>query len=308
MKSKTLQSNILLLLAAIIWGFAFVAQRVGAQYISPFTFNAVRFALGSFALVPLIILFDKKAKRNQPHENYDAENNIKALLKSGCIMGTVLFIAATFQQIGIFYTTAGKTAFITGLYIVLVPFIGVFLKHHIHKFTWLGALLATVGLFLLTMVETLSISFGDLLVLIGAFFFAVHILCIDYFSKILNVIKLSCIQFSTCSILSFVAALALETFSIEALSQGVLAILYSGLFSVGIAYTLQVVGQQHAQPAHAAIILSLEVVFGFIGGWLILHERLGVQGIIGGMLMLAGMLTTQIPIMRKTTESENIKT
>lgn len=299
MQSNTLRSNLLLLLAAIIWGFAFVAQRIGAQYIGSFTFNSIRFALGSLSLLPFIIILDHKARKQQTKEVYIVKNNFKALLKSGCLLGSVLFFAATFQQIGMVYTTAGKAAFITGLYIVIVPFLGLFLKHHIHKSTWAGAILATIGLFLLTMVESSSISFGDLLELIGAFFFAVHILCIDHYSKKLNVIKLSCIQFLICSFLSLLIALVIETFSSEAIAQGIIAILYSGICSVGIAYTLQVVGQQHAQPSHAAIILSLEVVFGVFGGWLLLHETLGIQGVFGGILMLAGMLSTQIPIIIK---------
>ncbi len=302
MQSKTLQSNLLLLLAAIIWGFAFVAQRVGAQYIGAFTFNSIRFALGSFSLLPLIFILDHRAKKQQTQEVYKAKNDFKALLKSGCLLGSVLFFAATFQQIGLVYTTAGKAAFITGLYIVIVPFFGIFLKHHIRRSTWVGAALATMGLFLLTMVESFSISFGDLLELIGAFFFAVHILCIDHYSKKLNVIKLSCIQFFMCSFLSLLIALAIETFSLEAIAKGITAILYSGICSVGIAYTLQIVGQQHAQPSHAAIILSLEVIFGALGGWLFLNETLGIQGIIGGALMLAGMFATQIPTIIKSPE------
>lgn len=295
MNEKEMKSNVLLMITAAIWGFAFVAQRVGMQYVGAFTFNGVRFALGSISLIPLLIYFNKKKTSEEKEASASA-------LIPGIIAGTILFLAASLQQIGLVYTTAGKAAFITGLYIVLVPLLGIFLKQHIQKSTWAGVLLAVVGLYFLSVNEDFSIAKGDFLEIIGAFFWASHILTIDYFTKKVDALQLSFVQFAACSVLSMAVALITEEITITGLSQALVPILYGGLGSVGIAYTLQVVAQKNAKPSHAAIILSMETVFAAVGGAILLHENLGGRGYLGCILMFAGMLVTQVGGFGKSTE------
>jgi drug/metabolite transporter (DMT)-like permease len=287
-----LKSNLLLLLTAAIWGLAFVAQRVGMEHVGPFTFNGVRFMLGSLSLIPLIFYF----RNDSPTSRGGYKNEVLA----GLLAGTILFIAASLQQIGLIYTTAGKAAFVTALYLVLVPLLGIFLGQSAGKWTWMGCILAVVGLYFLCIKESASIQFGDLLQLIGAFFWALHILIIAYLSRRVDVLKLSCYQFFTCSLLSLLVAVITETIILDNIIAATVPILYGGFFSVGIAYTLQVVGQKHAPPAHAAIILSMETVFAVIGGFLILGEVIEGQEILGCILMLTGMLVSQLGSMGKT--------
>ena len=299
MNNREMKSNMLLMLTAAIWGFAFVAQRVGMQYVGAFTFNGVRFALGSISLVPLIIYFKNKKTEEQPEKTAAA-----SALVPGIIAGSVLFFGASLQQAGLAYTTAGKAAFITGLYIVLVPLLGIFLKQRVGLNTWLGVVLAVSGLYFLSVNEDFTIAFGDLLEIIGAFFWAVHILVIDYFTKKVDALRLSCAQFAMCSALSIITALIFEDISVSGLSQAAIPILYGGLLSVGVAYTLQVVAQKHAKPSHAAIILSMEAVFAALGGALLLKENMGVRGYLGCALMFAGMLLTQVNFFEKKESAE----
>lgn len=284
----TLKANFLLLLAAAIWGFAFVAQRIGMDHVGPYTFNGIRFALGSLSLLPLILFYHSRG------QGTEVDSSILPAVRVGVMAGVILFIAASLQQIGLIYTTAGKAAFITCLYIVLVPLTGIFLKQRVALPTWLGCLLALTGLYFLCIKEGFTISYGDLLELIGAFFWTAHILLIDRYAQKVDTLKLSCFQFITCSVLSLITALCIETITWQGISQAGLPILYGGLFSVGIAYTLQVVGQKTASPSHAAIILSMETVFAAIGGYLIINEHLGVRELWGCGLMLAGMLVSQL--------------
>jgi drug/metabolite transporter (DMT)-like permease len=293
MKNKRLVANMLLLLTAAIWGFAFVAQRVGSQHVGAFTFNGVRFALGAISLIPLIIFFDKK-KKNDSNDYDNTEVSPKKTIIYGVLVGGALYIAATLQQVGLIYTTAGNASFITSLYMVFVPLIGIFLKHKIGKNSWVGVGFAVVGLYLLSINENFSISYGDFLEVIGAVFWAIHILTIDNFSKKIDPLKLSCIQFATCSILSLVTALIFENITMSGLSKALIPILYGGFLSVGVAYTLQVVAQKDAKPSHAAIILSMESVFGAIGGALLLGEVMSSRGYIGCVLILAGIIVSQI--------------
>jgi drug/metabolite transporter (DMT)-like permease len=299
MNNREMKSNMLLILTAAIWGFAFVAQRVGMQYVGAFTFNGVRFALGSISLVPLIIYFKNKKTAEQPEETASA-----SALVPGIIAGSVLFFGASLQQAGLIYTTAGKAAFITGLYIVLVPLLGIFLKQRIGVNTWAGVVLAVSGLYFLSVNEDFTIAFGDLLEIIGALFWAVHILVIDYFTKKVDALKLSCVQFVMCSVLSIITAFFFEDISISGIGQAAIPILYGGLLSVGVAYTLQVVAQRHAKPSHAAIILSMEAVFAALGGALLLGENLGGRGYLGCALMFAGMLLTQVNFFEKKESAE----
>ncbi len=288
---RTLKSDALLMLTATIWGFAFVAQRVGMEYVGPFTFNGVRFALGSLSLVPLMLL-----KRKNP-------SAIAALLPpadrrtvawGGALAGLVLFMGASLQQVGLVHTTAGNAGFITGLYVVIVPLLGLFWRQRPDLGTWIGALLAAAGLYLLSVTAVFEIAFGDLLVLVGAFFWAAHVLIIGWLSPRIESIQLACIQFAVCSLLSLITAAALETMTLQGLMGAALPILYGGLLSVGVAYTLQVVAQRDARPAHAAIILSLESVFAALGGWLLLGELLSARALVGCSLMMAGMLLSQL--------------
>jgi drug/metabolite transporter (DMT)-like permease len=286
---RTLKSDTLLLLTSIIWGFAFVAQRVGMDYVGPFAFNGVRFALGSLSLLPLVLITRKKG-------NISPIPSIKILILGGSLAGLALFMGASLQQIGIIYTTAGKAGFITGLYVILVPILGIFLKQRTEIGTWIGAILAAIGLYFLSITAELTIAFGDLLQLIGAFFWAGHVHIIGQFSRKISPIKLAFFQFITCSILSLITAMFVEVISLQKLFQAGIPILYGGVLSVGVAYTLQVVAQRDAHPAHAAILLSLEAVFAVVGGWIVLDETLSLRGFLGCTLMLAGMLLSQFNI------------
>ncbi len=284
MNSRLWKSNGMLLLTAAIWGFAFVAQRVGMEYVGPFTFNAVRFSLGSLALLPLLYFTRRRTPASQP----------RALLQAGIQAGVVLFVAASLQQIGMVYTTAGKGGFITGLYVIFVLLLGTLLGRRARAWAWLGALLALIGLYLLSMLDSLTLELGDALVLGGAFFWAIHVLLIDHWSGRVNPVALAATQFAVCAALGWLAALATETITLEGLQGAGYAILYGGLLSVGVAYTLQVVAQRDAHPTHAAIILSLEAAFAALGGWLLLGETLGARGLLGCGLMLVGMLCAQL--------------
>ena len=290
-QARTLKSDALLIITAIIWGFAFVAQRVGMDFVGPFTFNGVRFALGSISLIPLLLLARKKAK---PMSDIRQSATIGTTLGGGLITGFALFMGASLQQAGLVYTTAGKAGFITGMYVIIVPILGLFWKLYPGAGTWIGAFIATIGLYLLSVTEQFTISPGDLLVLLGAFFWAGHVLIIGWLSPRIDNIMLAMLQFTVCSILSLAAAAAIETISMTGILQAGIPILYGGLGSVGVAYTLQVVAQKDAPPSHAAIILSTEAVFAAIGGWIILGEILSTRGLIGCALMLAGMLMSQL--------------
>lgn len=283
------KSNFLLLLAAAIWGFAFVAQRVSMDYIGPFTFNGVRFALGSITLLPLIFFYKIISSSTTAT---DAE--ITTSWPIGCIAGLIIFCGASLQQIGLQYTTTGKAAFVTCLYIVLVPIIGIFLKQHIANSTWYGSILAVSGLYMLCVKEGFTISYGDLLELIGAIFWAIQILFIDHFSSKVDTLQLAFFQFMTCSILSIGTALWIEIIDINNLLQASIPLLYGGICSTGIAYTLQIFGQKNAEPSHAAVIFSMETVFATIGGYFFLDERLGLSELLGCVLMMSGMLLAQV--------------
>jgi len=288
---KTLKSDALLLLASAIWGFAFVAQRIGMDYVGPFTFNGVRFALGSLVLLPLIL---RNGIRRNPSRKSTSPTGTKTLIFGGGLLGIALFAAASLQQVGLVYTTAGNAGFITGLYVVIVPILGLFLGQHSNAGTWIGAFVAAVGLYLLSVTDELTISFGDMLELVGAFLWAVQILIVGWLSPKIDPIKLAFAEFSACSLLSLITAFIFEEIVLNTLLQATIPILYGGVLSVGVAFTLQVVAQQNAHPAHAAILFSLESVFAALGGWLILNETISSRGFVGCALMLSGMLLSQL--------------
>jgi len=299
MNVKEWKSDLLLFLAAGIWGFAFVAQRAGMEHVGPFIFNAVRFALGSLTLAPFLVMrMHRTASRKEAlipgdTDSRSSKMDKRQVLFFGLIAGLILFIGASLQQVGLVYTTAGKAGFITGLYVILVPILGLFLRHIPRTGAWLGAMSAVIGLYLLSVTEHFTISPGDLLVLVSSLFWAMHVLIIGWLTQRIETLKLAFLQFVSCSILSFLVAFTFETTTIRGLIDAAIPLLYGGILSVGVAYTLQVVAQREAPPSHAAIILSLETVFAAFGGWLILDERLTMRGLIGCGFMLAGFVISQ---------------
>ena len=285
------RANLLLLLTAAIWGFSFVAQRTGMDHVGPFTFNAARFVAGALVLLPFMAAFDRRRTREG-----SAPVSIlsRKLLSGGAIAGTVLFAAAALQQSGIAFTTAGKTGFITSLYVVLVPVLGLAVGLRPPVAVWIGAALAVVGLYFLTIEGDFQMGWGDLLVLAGAVMWAVHFLVLGRLSPGADPVKLAFAQFVVCAALSAIAALLVEQPTAAGLRAAAAAILFSGIFSVGLGYTLQVVAQRHARPADTAIILSLEAVFAVVGGALFLGEQLSARALFGCALMLAGILISQL--------------
>ncbi len=287
----------MLLVTAAIWGFAFVAQRVGMDYVGPFTFNASRFFLGAISLLPLLLLIKPEPlQAGRDQQVSDQQGGYKKrmpLWLGGFLAGLLLFMGSTFQQVGLQYTTAGNAGFITGLYIILVPIIALLWGQKTGKHTWFGALLAVLGLYMLSVTDDFSLAYGDLLQLIGAVFWAGHVLLIGWLSPRMDALRLSIVQFFTCGIISLIAAFTTETPEIGSIIEAWQPIAYAGLLSVGVAYTLQVFAQKEAPASHAAIILSLEAVFAVIGGYLFLNELLTMKGLMGCGLMLAGMLVSQ---------------
>ena len=289
--SPRLRSDFLCLLTAMIWGGGFVAQRLGMDHVGPYTFNGIRFLLGAVVLLPL--LYRNRAKPTLTTSG-DRPAGPKSLLLYGGLAGLALFAAASLQQVGLLYTTAGKAGFITGLYVVIVPIMGLFLGQGTNAGTWIGALMAALGLYLLSINEDFSIGRGDLLQFVGAIVWATHIHLIGWMSPKTDPLALSFIQFMACALASLATAVILESASMANVLSAAPAILYGGVISVGVAYTLQVVAQRHAHPAHAAILLSLESVFAALGGWLILDETMAGRALVGCLLMFVGMLISQL--------------
>ena len=294
MKHDSYSSNwknpLLLLLTATIWGVAFVAQSVGMYYVKPFTFNGVRSLLGAFVLLPVIYFFNKKkdsvAKANE---------NPKTLWLGGVLCGLCLCVASSLQQIGIQYTTAGKAGFLTAMYIIIVPVLGLFFKQRCSPFVGVSIVLATIGLYLLSIKEGFSIGEGDIYVILCAAVFSVHILVIDYFAPKCNGVKLSCIQFLVCGVICSVIALAVEKPELSRILAAWKPIAYAGVMSCGVAYTLQVIGQKGMNPTVASLILSLESVISVLAGWVILHQALTVRELVGCVIMFAAIILAQLP-------------
>ena len=291
MHLKTFKADSLLLLTAAIWGFAFVAQRAGLEYVGPFTYNGVRFALGGLSLMPLLAL--KGNKRRIP--GWKGWN----ILYYGALAGVALFLGSSFQQVGLQYTTAGKAGFITGLYVIIVPILGLIWGDKAGKGVWFGAVLAVTGLYFLSVEGDFTVNYGDLLELACALFFAIHVLIIGWVTPKFNAVRLSIIQFFTTSLLSLIVALFYEEIFLADIIDASIPIVYGGVFSAGVAYTLQVVAQKDAPSAHAAIILSLESVFAVLGGWMLLSEDVTIRILVGCGLMLGGMLAAQVQRIRE---------
>lgn len=323
MNRKAVRADILLLLTAGIWGFGFVAQRSGMEYVGPFAFNGLRFILGSLSLIPLILLRGRNAAVSG-----GAASSFKQFLLYSLAAGSCLFIAVELQQFGIMFTTAGNAGFITGLYVVFTPIMGIFIGRKTGAATWLGSVFTLTGLFFLSAAGHLNaINPGDCIVVISAVFWALHVLLIDRLVCRIDPITLSAGQFAVCGIFALagaflaepaISALAARHIDPQMLSsslfawkpfpallaglssgavlfpaEAIIPVLYGGLGSVGIAYTLQAVAQRDAPPAHATIILCFEGCFAALGGALLLGETIGKWTLLGFILMLFGMLVTQ---------------
>lgn len=288
MKTKA-KSTFLLFLTAIIWGFAFVAQRVGAEFVGAFTFNGIRFLLGSLSLIPVILIFER--------EKFDKSKFIKTLIPS-ILAGVILFVASTLQQLGVEWTgSAGKAGFLTGLYIVLVPIIRFLGGKKTSILTFFGAMFALVGLFFLCMTgNELTFGKGDIVLIIGAFFWAAHILVVDKYVNDISPLKFSMMQFLVCGVLSIISAMCTETIELSAIKSAGIPILYGGLMSVGVAYTCQILGQKDADPTFASIVFSTESVFSAIGGAIILNEIMSGRGYIGCVLIFIGIILSQLNV------------
>ncbi len=293
MKKATIGSSLLLFLAACIWGFAFVAQSVGMDYVGPWTFNGARFLIGGTVLLPLVVVRIQK-KKNTPEALPPA-----LTIKGGICCGLAICAASLFQQFGIQYTTVGKAGFITTLYIIIVPVFGLFLRKRVPGRVWIGAVLAAIGMYLLCMTESFAIGKGDALVFVCAILFSIHILVIDYFSPKTDGVALSCIQFFTAGIICTVGALVTERPSWEQLAAGALPILYAGVMSCGVAYTLQIIGQRDLDPTIASLILSMESVVSVLAGWILLGQALAAKELAGCALVFAAVILVQLPGKQK---------
>lgn len=299
MNRKTNAKGVVFLaVTAIVWGFAFVAQSVGADHVNTFVFNAIRFALGALSLIPVILLFEKGA---------NDRGKMKTTTAAGLVCGVLLFSASTLQQYGIelyaaagFSDGSGRAGFLTALYMAIVPLLGLFFKKRPSAETWCGVALAATGLFLISFSGGFSIRFEDAVVIGCAFLFAVHIIVIDRFGDAMYSLRFAMLQFAVCALLSGIFAAAgtatgaLEATTFEDVRAALLPILYGGFMSVGVAYTCQILGQKNAEPTFASIILSTESMFSAIGGALILHERMTLRGYCGCALIFAGIILTQV--------------
>ena len=297
-----MKNSLVLLLTAFIWGVAFVAQSVGGDAVGCFTFNGVRSLIGAAVLLPVIAFLDKQKKKELGEDQFLAQKgDKKTLILGGISCGLMLCIASNFQQFGISFTTVGKAGFITAMYILIVPILGLFMKKKVGMKVWLGVILATVGLYMLCMTsESFSLSKGDLLVLVCAGFFSLHILIIDYFSPKVDGVRLSCIQFFVCGLISTVIAFIFENPNVGAILSGWLPILYAGVMSCGVAYTLQIIGQKNMAPTVASLILSLESVFSVLAGWVLLNQKLSMRELFGCVLMFLAIILAQLPERTKS--------
>lgn len=293
MKTLPAKNLCILFLTAFIWGTAFVAQSVGMDHIGPFAFNAARSFVGGVALIPVILAFDRF---KTPAQRQAEKGSRKPLLLGGLCCGLALGVASCLQQVGIQYTTVGKAGFITAMYIVIVPILGLFLGKKVGVKLWVSVVIAIAGLYLLCMSGSFSLQKGDFLVILCAFAFSVHIMVIDHFSPMVDGVKMSCIQFFVAGLLS----LAVMAFAEGAPAAGDLLrswvpVLYCGVLSSGVAYTLQIIGQKGVNPTIASLVLSLESVISVLAGWVILHQSMTGRELLGCLLMFAAIVLAQLP-------------
>lgn len=287
MANHALRADLLMLVTAMIWGSSFVAQRLGMDAIGPFLYSGLRFALAVVVLLPVVMLL--RRRRAQP-----ASPISRPLLLGGSLMGAVLALGINLQQVGLLFTSVTNSGFITGLYVIVVPLLGLLLGHKTGLGIWLGASLAVVGMFLLSVGHGFHVASGDLLQLAGAFVWGIHVLLVGVFAARHDALVLALVQFVTCALISLALALVFEHLPGAAIAQALPAILYGGIFGVAVGFTLQVIAQKHAIASHAAIILSLEAVFAAIAGALLLGESLSNRGYFGCALMFTGMLLAQL--------------
>ncbi len=296
-KHQRIQSNLSLLGASIVWGFAFVAQRQGMQFIGPLTFNGIRFLLGALTLVPVFFFLKPGLTSGEIW---------KPMLITGLIAGPVLMIASTFQQLGMMYTSAGNAGFITSLYIIFVPVFGFLRRQPSPLSVWIGASIAFIGLYLLSVDSNFRMETGDLLVFISAIFWAMHLIVLSYLSPRFDFRILAFGQFLFTGMISLVLALFFEQPQFSAIHSAFYPIMYAGIVSAGLGFTLQVLGQKHARADHAALILSLEAVVAAFGGWLMLNEQLSGRELAGCLLMLLGVLASQWKLMLESWRKAHI--
>ncbi len=285
-----MKNNILLVLTALIWGCAFVAQSVGMDYVGPFTFNMARFLIGAIVLLPVIWFMDRQRKTG-------AEKGAgqKTLIIGGICCGIALAVASTLQQWGILFTTVGKAGFITAMYIVIVPLLGIFIGKKVRPLIIGCVAIAVVGFYFLCMTESLRLGLGDFLVLLCAIAFSIHILVIDHFSPKVDGVKMSAIQFLTAAIISAVPTLLWEQPVFTEILQAWQPVLYAGVMSCGVAYTLQIIAQKNADPTVASLLLSLESVFSVLAGWVLLGQELSLKELFGCVLIFCAIILAQLP-------------
>lgn len=293
MKKQVLGSAVLLL-ATFIWGTTFIAQSVGMDHIGPFTFQAVRCTLAVIGLLPIIWLFDKKENRSFRKGWMD-----RKLWQAGLFCGIPLFLACNLQQIGIVYTTAGKAAFLTAMYIILVPVLGLFLKRKFSYMVPISVVIAVAGLYLLSFAGVSQINIGDILLLGSAMMFAIQILAVDHFAADTDALRLNCLQAAVCAIGSAIITCFTEDVSIPNLLECWFPLCYAGFLSMGAAYSCQIIGQKHVEPTAASLIMSMESVFAVLAGWLLLQETMTQQEVLGCVLMFVAVILSQIPVSTK---------
>lgn len=303
MKKQQIRNSLILFLTAFIWGVAFVAQSKGMDYVEPFTFNCVRSVIGGLFLIPCIFVLNKlNPERKLEYQAMSPENQRagrKKLLTGGILCGIVFFVASNLQQFGIVYTTVGKAGFITAMYIVIVPILGLFFRRKCSPTVWLGVLLAVGGLYFLCITDGFAIGQGELLVFLCAVGFSVHIMVIDYYTQLVDGVKMSCIQFLVNGVLSGICMFVFENPSMGNLLAAWQPILYAGILSCGVAYTLQIVGQKGMNPTVASLILSLESVISVLAGLVLLKQKMSDREILGCVLMFAAIILAQLPGRKK---------
>ena len=306
--NKRTKGTIQLTLTALIWGIAFVAQSVGMEYVGPWTFNAVRYLIGGIVLIPVIFLIswingrdaDKSAigsanTGNEPAVNKKDRGVAYYTVKGGIFSGILLAVASLLQQYGILYTSVGKAGFITALYIIIVPFFSILLKKKIGLNQWISALIAVAGFYIMSVSGYQQVNIGDLLLLACACFYSVQILVIDHYVERVNTVAMSCIQFFVSGIICSVGMFALENPQIDMILAAYIPILYAGVMSSGVAYTLQIIGQKNLEPTLASLLMSLESVFSALAGWIILKQIMQPKEIVGSVLVFGGVVLAQLP-------------
>ncbi len=294
MSSKKLLGSVALLVAAVFWGSTFVAQSVASEVVEPFTFLASRSLLGFVFLIPVSLIKDLFSKKSGNYKRLD-KSGAKPLIIGGICCGTALTAASGLQQIGMTGENSGKAGFITAMYILLVPILGLFFRKRVRPAIWLCVIMGVVGLYFLCITDGFTLEKSDLFLMICAAVFSIHILIVDYFSPKVDGVKLSCIQFFTVFVMASVLALAFEDTSFSEILGAWFPIFYAGVFSSGIAYTLQIVGQKHTEPTVASLLMSLESVFAVIGSMLLLAQFPTTREVIGSVIMFAAIIISQLP-------------